>query len=66
MIRDIIFYKYFIACKYCQMPAYQIIAYQIIVIGACGFNRWGVLPAIALSQGVLADVVILGIKLDNR
>lgn len=39
---------------------------SLALFGACGFNRWGVLPAIALSQGAMADVVILGIKLDNR
>lgn len=30
-----------------------------------GFERWGVLPAIAWSSGVLADVVMLGIKIDG-
>lgn len=33
---------------------------SLALFGKFGFERWGVLPKICLSQGMMADVVILG------
>ena len=39
---------------------------SLVLFTGLGFENWGCLPKVCLSQGAMADVVILGIKLDNR